>query len=190
MSDFVEAWIYEHLCLCWQTNRAMRPFFEEILKIILANSTSPRYKVQLDWDMKDSNKELYPIIGCNNLLHSIAKLNCAQHDNEVYICNLCLKQGNGAIYHCSSCGDFNLHLECATISLSMSFYILSHYIMLCPRSMKYGDEMVCNVCQLEVLEGTYYTFINVQHVIFMYTIIEQSMQGQFQITFMRSMSLY
>lgn len=91
--ECVDDWIKDLICKCWETNRDARPAFEEILKIIVANTTSTMIKSMYEWDMKINLDEIKPLLGCDKLSHCLEMMECSPYESGVYKCKLCFEKG-------------------------------------------------------------------------------------------------
>lgn len=97
-----------------------------------------------------------PLLGCTNTSHILAILEAAPYESGAYLCNLCLKTGDAAVYHCTSCTDFDLHPECAKITREIVSFTHPHRLLLQPPYSR-GYNAICDGC-LEVLGGSQWVY--------------------------------
>jgi hypothetical protein len=97
-----------------------------------------------------------PLLGCTNPSHTLAILEAAPYESGAYLCNLCLKTGDAAVYHCTSCADFDLHPECAKIAREIVSFTHPHRLLL-QSPFSRGYNAICDGC-LEVLGGSQWVY--------------------------------
>lgn len=97
-----------------------------------------------------------PRLGCLNASHELALLDAAPYESGAYLCNLCLKTGDSAVYHCTSCTDFDLHPECANITREIISFTHPHPLLLQPPYSR-GYNAICDGCFV-VLGGSQWAY--------------------------------
>ena len=97
-----------------------------------------------------------PLLSCTHPSHTLAILDSAPYESGAYLCNLCLKTGDAAVYHCSSCTDFDLHPACAKIAREIVSFMHPHRLALQPPYSR-GYNAICDGC-LENLGGSQWIY--------------------------------
>lgn len=97
-----------------------------------------------------------PLLGCMDRNHALEVLESAPYESSAYMCNLCLKTGDAAVYHCTSCTDFDLHPECANIAREIVSFMHPHRLLLQPPYSR-GHNTICDGC-LEGLGGSQWVY--------------------------------
>ncbi|KAG0580073.1 hypothetical protein KC19_4G144900 [Ceratodon purpureus] len=96
-----------------------------------------------------------PLLGCTDPSHSLALLESTPYIDGTYTCDLCCHQGNAAVYHCTSCGSFDLHPSCANITSEVVSFTHPHQLSLQPPYSR--DNALCDGC-LHDTDGTQWVY--------------------------------
>lgn len=107
-------------------------------------------------DVQETSETSPPLLNCGNVFHSLELLPCPPYPGGAYNCDLCLKEGHGQHYHCTSCRDFDLHPACARITTEIKSFAHPHGLVLQPPYSR-GSNAMCDGC-LECLGGSQWVY--------------------------------
>ena len=85
-----------------------------------------------------------PLIGCGRPYHSLDFRTSSPYGGA-YMCNLCRKRGEDQVFHCTMCGDFDLHPDCAEVKTEIKSFAHPHGLILQPPYTR-GYNSICDGC--------------------------------------------
>lgn len=107
-------------------------------------------------DVQETSERCPPLLNCGDVFHSLELLPRPPYPGGTYTCDLCLKEGEGQHYHCTSCRTFDLHPACARITTEIKSFAHPHGLVLQPPYSR-GANAMCDGC-LEGLAGSQWVY--------------------------------